>query len=290
MADQSLFNAARRWADVPKLDPETERAAAEATVAFLKAVEAEVTGHLGKVETEGKDAEELHVVWDFEAFDPRHLDFLLATLGEGDVRIKLCEGEVKVADTGVPGLWRMQSGRDGQVNSFILARIPKAVRAVASEGKGAVPAIVNGGANVFAAPAILNELQHTLETTDLETLTDTPAFMVELTHQPMSPGDMNALYSTLGRGPVEVELRGMAIGKVNLTGVRGIWHSQILNTLGKTLLDAYVVAGIPPEVPLSESEWVDCLSTCADLIAWVEHDIERGTLGGKPAQTQTVVS
>ena len=59
MADQSLFNAARRWADVPKLDPETERAAAEATVAFLKAVEAEVTGHLGKVETEGKDAEEL---------------------------------------------------------------------------------------------------------------------------------------------------------------------------------------------------------------------------------------
>ena len=31
MADQSLFNAARRWADVPKLDPETERAAAEAT-------------------------------------------------------------------------------------------------------------------------------------------------------------------------------------------------------------------------------------------------------------------
>ena len=101
---------------------------------------------------------------------------------------------------------------------------------------------------------------------------------------------MNALYSTLGRGPVEVELRGMAIGKVNLTGVRGIWHSQILNTLGKTLLDAYVVAGIPPEVPLSESEWVDCLSTCADLIAWVEHDIERGTLGGKSAQTQTVVS
>lgn len=59
------------------------------------------------------DGSGLQEVWDFSHFDPKHIDFLLATLGEGEVRIKLFGGEAKAGDTSVPGLWRVQSGRSG---------------------------------------------------------------------------------------------------------------------------------------------------------------------------------
>ena len=112
----TVEEAARRWLSAPKLDPETERAAAEATIAFLTEVRSKIEAHLedikaGRAPADGSGLQE---VWDFSHFDPKHIDFLLATLGEGEVRIKLFGGEAKAGDTSVPGLWRVQSGRSGQ--------------------------------------------------------------------------------------------------------------------------------------------------------------------------------
>ena len=123
----TVEEAARRWLSAPKLDPETERAAAEATIAFLTDVRSKIEAHLedikaGRAPADGSGLQE---VWDFSHFDPKHIDFLLATLGEGEVRIKLFGGEAKAGDTSVPGLWRVQSGRSGQENFFVLARLPR---------------------------------------------------------------------------------------------------------------------------------------------------------------------
>ena len=102
----TVEEAARRWLSAPKLDPETERAAAEATIAFLTDVRSKIEAHLedikaGRAPADGSGLQE---VWDFSHFDPKHIDFLLATLGEGEVRIKLFGGEAKAGDTSVPGL------------------------------------------------------------------------------------------------------------------------------------------------------------------------------------------
>ena len=42
----TVEEAARRWLSAPKLDPETERAAAEATIAFLTDVRSKIEAHL----------------------------------------------------------------------------------------------------------------------------------------------------------------------------------------------------------------------------------------------------
>ena len=161
----TVEEAARRWLSAPKLDPETERAAAEATIAFLTDVRTKIETHLadikaGRAVADGSDLQE---VWDFSQFDPKHIDFLLATLSEGEVRIKLFGGEAKAGDTSVPGLWRVQSGRGGQENFFVLARLPRTVLVVSGRGLERIPQMVNPSADVFAAPAILQELQYRLE-------------------------------------------------------------------------------------------------------------------------------
>ena len=142
---------------------------------------------------------------------------------------------------------------------------------------------MNPSADVFAAPAILEELGHELkeETASgrIEKLSDDPAFMVELQRQPLSPGDMTALLSTLGTGDIEVELQGFAHSRFTRTRVKNLWRSRIINNSGKTLLDAFVIARVPPEVPVSAEEFPEAVRKCTDLIEWIrpEENILPGT-------------
>lgn len=273
MSTQWMMNA-ERWRAVDNLPPEAAERAARAATAFLEEVRALAQAHLKTPDVP------LHHVWDFSGMDGAMLDFLLATVGEGEVRITLCGGEAKVGDTGVPGLWRIENGREGHAGSLVLARLPRSVEAMARQGRKDVPDVVNRSADVFAAPAILEELRHNLAEADLEELPESPAYSVELTRQPLSPGDRTALYSTLGRGKVDVELRGFADARISQTAVAGIWHSTILNNVGKTLMESYVVAAVPPEVPIAEEEFRDTVAKCTELIDWVRQDIERGVFGG----------
>lgn len=292
----TVEEAARRWLSAPKLDPETERAAAEATIAFLTDVRSKIEAHLEDIKA-GRalaDGSGLQEVWDFSHFDPKHIDFLLATLGEGEVRIKLFGGEAKAGDTSVPGLWRVQSGRSGQENFFVLARLPRTVQVVGTRGLDKIPQLVNPSADVFAAPAILQELQYRLDAFDADAgvpdMPTDPCFMLELKRQPLSPGDMTALLSTLGQGDIDVELQGITRSHIQNTKVRNLWRTRIINNAGKTLLDAYVIAKVPPEIPISAEEFADGAAKCTDLIEWVRHDLQRGTLGGGEIKAEEVLN
>ena len=152
----------------------------------------ETVRDLAQAYLEGPDEKEpLHHVWDFSEMDGATLDFLLATIGEGEVRITLCGGEAKVGDTGVPGLWRVENGKAG-AGSFVLARLPRCVTVLANTGLDAVPDVVNRGPDVFAAPAIIEELRHQIREADFSVMPEDPVFAIELTRQPMSPGDRTA--------------------------------------------------------------------------------------------------
>ena len=63
--------------------------------------------------------------------------------------------------------------------------------------------------------------------------------------------------------------------------MKNLWRSRIINNYGKTLLDAFVIARVPPEVPVSAQEFPEAVRKCTDLIEWIRHDLERGTIGGK---------
>lgn len=291
MPENLTLDHARRWAAMPKMAPEVEKRAALEAIDFLRDVkgklDAEITAiREGRVPADGSG---LHEVWDFSAFAPETIDFLIALLGEGEVRITLCGGESKAGDTLVPGLWRVQTGRSGENNAFVLARIPRAVEHFADRGLDRVPKLVNPDRDVFAATAILSEINELLDKADLSVMPDSTAPMVELSRQPLTPGDLTALYSTLGTGDVDAALLGFARSTMTTTTVRGVWHSRIINNVGKNLLEAYVVAKIPPELPISAEEFADGAAKCREFIEWLEADIERGAIGGEPLRAQDAV-
>ncbi|MBP3439439.1 MAG: hydrogenase expression/formation protein [Sutterella sp.] len=265
------------WAEVPRMAPETERRAALAAAAFLKEVGARVQEAREAARETGKQAlSDLHEIYDFSRFDPEWMPFVLAALGRGEVRIALHDGLVRIEETGVPALWRMKIGAS---ESFVLSRVPLCVRKEALEGDETVGRIVNGGPDVFAAPAILEELRRAQSEIDWSAIPEDPVFMTELSRQPLSPGDARALLSTLGTGTIEAEITGFARSVIQRTRVRGIWHSRLFNNAGKTLLDAYVAAVIPPEVAASSEAFADTEAKCREIAEWLEADLARGAIG-----------
>ena len=254
----------------------------EAVEAGADIILIETMADLLETKAAGPEAlEELHRVWDFRSFDRAWLPFILPMLGSGEVRITLHDGLARMEETGIPALWRLQMGGH---DSFILGRIPRCVWLAARSGEETVGTIVNNGSDVFAAPAILEELRAAQQKIDWSRLPEDPAHMVELTKQPLSPGDSRAILSTLGTGDIRAEITGFAKSTINRTGVRGIWHTKMLNNAGKPLLDAYVCAVIPPEVASPCEAFDDTVERCREMVDWVEKDLERGAIGGEPVE------
>mgnify|MGYP002523993636 FL=1 len=260
-----------RWADI-HLDKETEHAAALAAVAFLKQVSQTAQRAL-TLPVASALQEQLSV--GFESFNPKHLDFILATVASGEVRIATRAGAVKAEETQIPGLWRLEeNGRQ----RFVFASLPRVVLEAVQEG--AYPLVVPETApeGVFSSPAILKELASAQTTCNIDVLDFNPPHMVELTRQPVEKADMQWMKSILGSGDTHVWLSGFANARMQSTRYKAIWRSTILNKAGKTLLDSFVVTLIPPEVPTNPEEFSDSVTACRELIEWLEGDLERGVL------------
>ena len=265
------FTEASRWENV-NLDKETEHAAAKETLLFLKKVKAAAESVSTQSETEALG--ELLTV-PFESFEAKYLDFIIATLASGEVRISANNGALRVEETSVTGLWRVQ---ENDKQKFVLASIPSEVVTAIKEGDRALEIPAEKPEGLFSSPAILEELSAAQKEANLETLDFNPPHMVELTRQPIEKEDMAWLKSILGVGTTEVWLTGFANARMQSTKYCGIWRSTLLNKAGKTLLDSFVVTLLPPEVPVSPDEFTDTVRECDDLIEWLENDLARGVL------------
>lgn len=261
------------WADV-RLTLEEEAVAARETKAFLEDIAKAAND--ARAEGTPEAAKSLHRVWDFSQFTPKTIPFLIASVGTGEVRIVMHDGLVKMEETSIPALWRVQLGAN---QSFVLALIPPSVVAIASRNAPTLTIPEETPEGVFAGPAILEELKAALDQADTSTYSEKPGHMVELTRQPLAPGDQAYLAGVLGMGEIDVRLSGFADSRIRSTKVRGIWHTQILNHAGKGLLDAYVVGLLPAEVPASPDELEETVAKCREIIGWMEEDQARGALG-----------
>ena len=272
------------WKNVPDLSAEQEQKAAEETIAFLKEVRFALSDLVnatkqGASKTEPKPEKR----WSLGDFSPFTVDFVIATLGLGEVRITMNDGEVKAADTSIQGLWRVQDKRGSGAAYFTVGRLPQTILAAADEGADTIGELKHDpeGKQEFAAPAIITELSHALADADLTSIPEDPPFAVEITRQPLAPGDRGALSATVGTGALTAELMGFARSKIYQTAVRGLWYSRIINNAGVHLLASYVVARIPAAVPASVDAFPDGVTKCEDYAEWLEHDLERGAIGLK---------
>ena len=265
-----LLNSSTRWANV-HLDRETERRAALETIELLRAVK----HHAQQARDQQK---EYDLFWKclFTQLHPEHIDFILATIGTGEVRISIDNGRIKLEETAIPSLWHMQENDE---HSLVLALLPPAVGEAIEKTPQAFTMPAQTPQNVFAAPSILLELQTALEKTDITKLTHDPAYMIELTRQPLDMSDREFLRQTLGEGCIEIWMSGFASAQIHSTNVRGLWSSHLLNNAGKELLDSIVVARIPPEVPCAPEELDDTVNVTNETLQWLEDDLERGNLG-----------
>ena len=223
-----------------------------------------------------ENQEDLHWVNDLKELTPDAALFLFQTLGRGEVTVKLYGGEASATETEIPGLWKMKIGPQ---TSLVAGRLPRSVIAAVSTGDTniSLPDTVPQG--VVAAPALLTELQETLQKTDLSVLPETAVPQIDLLHQPLTPADLNYLFTTLGTGKTTVDITGFARTHMDSTRVKGLWRTRIVNNAGKPLLDALTVALIPPEVPAGSDDWEESLTKLTSAIEWIENDLARGVLG-----------
>lgn len=265
-----LHNSSARWANI-HLDRETEHRAAVETLVLLNVVK-------DKAKKAIAQHEESTLYWQFPFanFDPKHIDFILATIGVGEIRISLDGGRIKLEETAIPALWHQQ---ENGVHSLVLALIPPAVSEAIDKIASSLEIPQAHPQDVFAAPSILVQLQAALEKIDLTVVSHEPAYMLEMTRQPLVAQDREYLAQVLGEGNIEIWLSGFANAHIHSTQVRGIWNNHLLNNAGKELLDSYVVSRIPPEVPVAPEELEDTVRIASDTIHWIEEDIERGALG-----------
>lgn len=215
----------------------------------------------------------LHRVIDLGQYPAPTVRFILNTLSVGEVRITLHGGQAVVTETKVPGLWRLTIGNQ---ESLVAALLPRCVEVLLDGGLTKLPFPENKPEGLFAADAILAEVDNALSHADLSTVDEVPPEQIDMLRQPLTPTDKSYLLATIGEGPLMVELLGFADSRIFSTKVRGLWRTLILNPAGKPLLDSLVVTRIPPEVPASREDLAEGASRLADMSEWLENDLRRG--------------
>ena len=263
------FKRKTGW-DGPDLDRGAERRAANLTIKVL--------GELEKVFMEAFETQKSpDWIYDLGKIDAGSAAFLMHSLGKGEVRITLHNGEVKAFETAVPGLWLLEIG---PLKSLVAALLPRSVEAAISNGADRVEIPEKLPAGLFAAPAILSEINDALAQTDIsKTEPDNVPRQIDMVRQPLTPADKTFILTSIGEGPVSIELSGFAESRIFSTKVRGLWRSVIINNNHKVLLDSLCVTHVPPEVPASLDDMGRSAKLVRETIEWIERDLARGALG-----------
>ena len=254
-----------RWAAV-NLDCQTEHEAALATVHFLETVREALLSNKQSVH-------KLALQVAFSDFDSKHLEFILATVGSGEVRAVVAD-RVKLEETAIEGLWRVQ--QDG-IDRFEVVSVPPVLfehlsTKIINADIGEVPE------GVFAGPAIVRELALAQQQVDLSKLSSEPAYTVEMTRQPLSTDDGAFIINYLGQGQIDISISGFARAHIKSTSMKGIWRNRIFNNAGKALFDAFVVTQLPPEVAETPEEMKKGADHCEEILKWLKDDLQSGRI------------
>lgn len=251
--------------DGPDLNPSQEALAARTTFELLNELQA-------VYEKAHASEDPLHWVRDLGPIPQESRRYLLNTLGKGEVRISLYDNQAQATETKIPGLWRLLVGSQ---ESLVAAVLPRCVNLLLDQGLERIPIPEKKPESLFAAIPIINEINAALATADLTRIPETAVTQIDMVRQPMTPADKNFILTTLGTGPISIELVGFADSRILSTKVRGVWRTIILNPSGKTLLHSLSVARIPPEVPAASEDFSEALDKIREIQDWLSRDLER---------------
>ena len=247
----ALFAVARPE-DAPPIAPRTPRDLADALV--TRALEAVLAGLRG----EGPAV---------VAVDGKTGDGVDDALGRGDAWVDVVGRRTyRARETGLCGVWRVQTlSEDGAIvgDHVEVADVPRVVRAAAENATSRAVPIPDEDPALMNARPLLVELRHRAET---QAATDAN-HVISLSLLPLSAGDVGALQTALGVGPVRGGSRGYGTCNVALTKRARIWNVQYLNAAGVVVLDTLEVGDVPVALRAMPEDLEDSAVRLEELLA-----------------------
>ena len=116
--------------------------------------------------------------------------FLYNSLGTGEVRITLYDGQATATETDIPGLWLLNVG--GQ-ESLVAALLPLCVEKVLEQGRETIDIPEDKPEGLFASEPLLKEVASVLAKTDITKMTTDVPYQVDMVRQPLTPADKSFL-------------------------------------------------------------------------------------------------
>lgn len=192
-------------------------------------------------------------VLSLEQLGARERDFINQTLGEGEVSIIHRERDLRIQETALAGVWRVQ----GEVDRIELGAVPRVVL----EPWGIVPPAPPSSGPVNAL-SLLNELFHQLG----EQQFSNGAHIINLSLLPFAPDELQFLEQQLGEGPVTILSRGYGNCRISATAWSHVWWVRYYNSTDTLILNTLEVTGVPLAACAAQEDLDDSATRLAEIL------------------------
>lgn len=191
------------------------------------------------------------------------------TLGEGEVSVvvEAPAGRIEIQEARLAGVWRVRGGAGAAARERIeIAAFPRGalLRAFPREwsvdvdGTARLPGVVN-------APALLAEILHKSRARGADDL----PHVINLTLLPVTPEDIAALETRLGRGGVVILSRGYGNCRIEATALRDVWRVRYFNSSDTLILDTIEIVDIPAVACAAPEDLADSAARLVDILETV---------------------
>jgi hydrogenase-1 operon protein HyaF len=210
---------------------------------------------------------------DITSLDAADRELVNQILGEGEVSLLYGDGnlQVRMQESVLAGIWRaFYADEAGRITRDLIEVCDVPVLARRSPEVTTLSPLARDSApdDVMNALPILTELQDRAAAWRPGGL----PHVINLTHLPLSDGDLRFLDDVLGKGPVETLSRGYGDCKITSTAYPGIWWVRYTNSMGTLILNTLEITDIPAVACAAQEDIEDSRRRFRELIQpyWVE--------------------
>lgn len=190
------------------------------------------------------DYPKAHERIDLSHCDARNKRFLDELLGEGEVSVLSLEGGIRIQESVLAGVWRVQQLSDATLVADYLeiGAIPRFVETIFISAADHIDAdrsqLPEG---VMNAPALLTELNAQIR----EYRPGQTEHVINLSLLPQTEQDLQFLAQRLGLGNVTILSRGYGNCRITATATRYVWWVRYFNSQDTLILNTLEVSAVP---------------------------------------------
>ncbi len=187
-------------------------------------------------------------------------------LGEGEVSILFTTGSLRIQETRLAGVWRVQShDASGQLTRDVIevADIPRDVREMAFQGASVhIMTDPQPPADVLTARSILTELNAQVS----QWRPGDPSHVVNLTLLPHSASDLAYLEQQLGPDTLTILSRGYGNCRITATALKHCWWVQHFNSDDRLILNSIEIADVPAAALAAQEDIEDSAARLVEIL------------------------